>query len=186
MLNTKEDTYFWKAMKEGDSDALSTLFRNHYPVLYDYGIKFCQHDELVKDTIQDVFTYIWEKRQSLAVVKSVRAYLVTTFRHTLLRSLNKIRQRENKLVEFGKYLDGTVFSPEEFIVFKEQKTSEMQVLREALNNIPPRIREALYLKTFDGFSYREISEIMQISPGVARNYVSEAFERLRIITSEMI
>lgn len=71
------------------------------------------------------------------------------------------------------------FSFEDLIVFAEKDKAEKRVLKNAVKKIPARMREALYLKTYDGLSYREIADIMQVRPQVARNYVSEAYRRLR-------
>ena len=48
----QEDRLLWKRMQEGDREALATLFRRHYSILYDYGLKFSQQEELAKDSIQ--------------------------------------------------------------------------------------------------------------------------------------
>ena len=45
--------------------------------------------------------------------------------------------------------------------------------------ISEREREALYLKTYQDCSYRDISQIMEISEQVARNYVCGALKKLR-------
>jgi len=63
----------------------------------------------------------------------------------------------------------------------EEIDAEEAALQQALNKIPSRMREALYLKTYQGLSYKEIAVVMKMSSQVARNYVSEAFHRLRVI-----
>lgn len=168
-------------MREGDQEALAALFRRHYAILYDYGLKLSQQEELVKDGIQEVFAYIWEKRQGLAAVDSVRAYLLVSLRRHLLKALAKQQQLQESRQQFELLEGGEYFSPEDLLVMQEKGEAESRALQKALKEIPLRVREALYLKTYDGLSYREIAIIMNVSPQVARNYVSEAFHRLRAI-----
>ncbi len=175
----QEDRNFWERMREGDEQALAALFRRHYAMLYDYGLKLAYEDELVKDSIQEVFAYIWEKRQNLATVDSVRAYLLVSLRRQVLKSLERQQQRQASYQQFDREQPQMCFSPEDFWVMAETAEAERRTLQKALQEIPLRVREALYLKTFEGLSYREIACIMNISPQVARNYVSEAFHRLR-------
>jgi RNA polymerase sigma factor (sigma-70 family) len=177
----QEDRRLWERMRKGDEQALAVLFRGHYPSLYDYGIKLARQEELVKDGIQDVFAYIWEKRHGLAVVDSVRAYLLVALRRHLLKSLATQQQQKESFLQLDWQQDQEYFSPEDLLLMQEKDNAERRSLAKALRAIPPRVREALYLKTYDGLTYREIAAIMNVSPQVARNYVSEGFHRLREI-----
>jgi RNA polymerase sigma factor (sigma-70 family) len=177
----QEDRRLWERMRKGDEQALAVLFRGHYPSLYDYGIKLARQEELVKDGIQDLFAYIWEKRHGLAVVDSVRAYLLVALRRHLLKSLATQQQQKESFLQLDWQQDQEYFSPEDLLLMQEKDNAERRSLAKALREIPPRVREALYLKTYDGLTYREIAAIMNVSPQVARNYVSEGFHRLREI-----
>ncbi len=177
----QEDRALWQRMLGGDEQALAVLFRRHYAMLYDYGVKLSQQEELAKDSIQEVFAYIWEKRKNVAMVESVRAYLLVAIRRHLLKSLATQQKREESHQQLEMDEAQAYFSPEDILVMREKAEAERQALRKALQEIPPRLREALYLKTYDGLTYREIAVIMSVSPQVARNYVSEAFHRLRVI-----
>ncbi len=181
MSDVKEDNFVWESMKKGDQKALASLFRRYYGVLYNYGMKFSPNEDLVKDSIQEVFAYIWEKRNKLSEVGSVRSYLLVTIRRNLLKKLKKLRKTENTHNELVNHEDFEVFSPEDFLVIQETENSNLEMLRNALREIPERMREALYLKTYSELSYKEISSIMGVSSQVARNYVYEAYQRLKLI-----
>ena len=55
----------WDKMKSGDEKSLSVIFTLYYSDLFKYSLKIFDHPDLVKDSIQDVFLRIWEKRISL-------------------------------------------------------------------------------------------------------------------------
>lgn len=177
----QDDRALWQRMLTGDDQALAALFRLHYPLLYDYGLKLIQQAELVKDGIQEVFAYLWEKRATLSEVESVRAYVLVALRRHLLKSLAQQQRRQESDQQHLLDEMSASFSPEEFLIMQEKEEEEKQALHLALQEIPPRMREALYLKTNTGMAYREIAGIMNVSPQVARNYVSEAFHRLRVL-----
>jgi RNA polymerase sigma factor (sigma-70 family) len=171
-------------MRDGDEQALAVLFRRHYALLYDYGVKLSGQEELTKDSIQEVFAYVWEKRESLSEVDSVRSYLLVSLRHHLLKTLQKQRQRQNAHHEYGMEQEEGKFSFEDLLELQEKEDATKQALKSALDKIPTRLREALYLKTYDGLTYQEIGKIMNINSQVARNYVCEAFQRLRNILNQ--
>lgn len=176
-----EDRLLWKRMQAGDKEALAALFRRHYPILYDYGLKLSQQEELAKDSIQEVFAYIWEKREKISAVNSAPAYLLVALRRHLLKALEQQSKQHTSLREFDLLQERQNFSHEDFLILQETEKAESEALERALQEIPPRVREALYLKTYSDLSYQEIAVIMRVSPQVARNYVSEAFQRLRVI-----
>lgn len=177
----QEDRILWQRMLAGDDQALAALFRFHYPMLYDYGCRLLQQAELVKDGIQEVFAYVWEKRATISPVDSVRAYLLVALRRHLFKSLARQQRQQESDQQYLLNEIATSFSPEDFLIMQEKDRAWKQALTKALQEIPPRQREALYLKTHQGMAYREIAGIMNVSPQVARNYVSEAFRRLRAV-----
>jgi|TARA_Y100000310_G_scaffold345200_1_gene462605 RNA polymerase sigma factor (sigma-70 family) len=178
------DHKHWQGIREGDARALETVYRSHYSLLYDYGIKLGFHRELVKDEIQELFGYIWEKRASLSAAESVKSYLLASLRRRLLLAVKKERKQHAVHEEYHLERAREEFSPEDLILIAEQKASQRSRLSGAFRKIPERKREALYLKTNDGLMYKEISLVMDISPQVARNYVSEALKRLRELVTE--
>jgi RNA polymerase sigma-70 factor (ECF subfamily) len=131
----QQDRDFWERMRKGDEQALAALFRRHYAMLYDYGLKLAYEDELVKDGIQEVFAYIWEKRQNLATVDSVRAYLLVSLRRQVLKSLERQQQRQAAYQQFDREQPQMSFSPEDFWVMAETAEAEKRALQKALREI---------------------------------------------------
>ncbi|GBD94579.1 ECF RNA polymerase sigma factor RpoE [bacterium BMS3Abin05] len=185
-VNHSDDQLLWEKMKVGNDHALGILFKRHYPLLYNYGMKFSHQAELVKDCIQEVFAYIWEKKHTVSHVSSVGAYLLTALRRQLLKSLEQQRKRHRISQEYGKDYLETMFSAEDLLIMNEEQDAVKNTLQTALHKIPSRMREALYLKMYSELSYKEIAAIMEIDSQVARNYVSQAFHRLRGILALLI
>ncbi|MFQ5651944.1 MAG: RNA polymerase sigma factor [bacterium] len=169
----------WQNLRKGKVEALEGLFRLFYALLYDYGLKLSGQEELVKDCVQETFVTIWEKRKRLAQPASVKAYLLVSLRRQVLKAIERQTKSRNAYQEYGQEQPVEVLSAEDLLILAEMSDSEKRRLRDAFATIPARMREALYLKTYDGLSYREIAEVMDISSQVARNYVSEAFKRLK-------
>ncbi len=175
------DEKLWEQLRRGDQYALEILFKRYYAMLYDYGMKIINKQECVKDSIQEVFAYIWEKRNALSDAKSVPAYLMVSLRRKLFDYIRK-RNRQNETVHQLEYnYPESAFSVEDIWIINEEEQEKKQALKIALSQIPPRMSEAIYLKKISGLSYKEIASIMNISSQAARNYVSEAFQRLRTI-----
>ncbi len=182
-LNTDTDKEIWNSFRRGDPEALAKIFKMNYASLYNFAFTICHNEELVKDSIQELFTYLWEKRAKLAEVSSLRLYLFTSLRRLLIKELKKSKAKDEKNKILMNELPKDAFSAQDMLISDESNEQIKFQLKNALAEVPERMREALYLKTYNNFSYKEISKIMNISSQVARNYVSEALHRLRKILS---
>ena len=90
MRDKSENTsvlFVWNKMKAGDEQSLSWLFAYFYSDLYFYGIKIFKLPDLVKDSIQDIFSRIWEKRETLGDVQNPKAYLIASLRRKLFQNI---------------------------------------------------------------------------------------------------
>ena len=52
-------------IRAGDKLAYEKLFLDHYKNMVLYAKKFVMETEVARDIVQDVFIYLWEKRQKL-------------------------------------------------------------------------------------------------------------------------
>ena len=179
-FDTPCDRSDWCKFRNGDQDAFARIFEKYNPILYYHGLKFFYDSEVVEDCIQDLFLGLWRNRKNLSEVDSVKYYLVVCLRRILLR--NKViakRQlmiKEILLADMGpaivSFSDGNS-SEEEF------NTHRTNTLNKAVNNLPPRQKQALVLKYFQQKSYVEITSIMSINYQTARKFVYKALQNLR-------
>ena len=61
------NTTFWEKIQQGDEEAFRQLYNEYSDLLYGYGMKIAGDDDLVTESIQSLFVYLYEKRQSCSV-----------------------------------------------------------------------------------------------------------------------
>ena len=83
------DRQIWDDFKKGDSYALSYIYYQNIQLLYRYGKKFSNDNDLIKDTIQDLFFDMLRTRSALGINDNIKYYLIVSFRHKLFRKLRK-------------------------------------------------------------------------------------------------
>jgi RNA polymerase sigma-70 factor (ECF subfamily) len=168
------DIELWNAFKEGDRDAFGTLFKRHYSLLYQYGVKINPDTDVVEDCIQELFVELWHNK-SAATVQSVKAYLLTSLKYKLFKisrdTLSRLAKDEENIAFDISY--------ENNMEAREDANLQTVSIITALNQLPPRQKEIVYLKIFHGFSYEELSEIMNINYQVCRNLFSQSIKSLR-------
>jgi|Deesub1362B_J571_1020462.scaffolds.fasta_scaffold01728_3 RNA polymerase sigma factor (sigma-70 family) len=176
----QEDRILWRDFKNGSEEALEHIFKTYYPLLYDYGIRLIGDIEMVKDGIQDLFVYLWEKRENLGDVKSIKAYLMVSFRRLLLSKKDACSRHRQELNHYlGELRGAQMPSFDDILVLREIEEQRLARLQQALEKIPRRMKEALYLRVFQELSYAEIAEILNVRPQVIRNYVCQALKKLK-------
>ena len=56
------NTTFWEKIQQGDEEAFRQLYNEYSDLLYGYGMKIAGDDNLVTESIQSLFVYLYEKR----------------------------------------------------------------------------------------------------------------------------
>lgn len=71
------------------------------------------------------------------------------------------------------------YSIEHEIILEEKAKRKLQSLQQALLELTPRQKEAVYLKFTEELQYKEIAEIMDMSIDSCRNLICKAIKSLR-------
>lgn len=166
----------WEKFKGGDFDSLGQLFECHYQELYYYGIKLVALPEMVKDTIQDLFADVWQRRSKMATVDNFKAYLIISLRRELIRRLNRTRKESS--IEVPASLQFS-FSIEDFMIDNEKNQEHRKILTRSLAGLSDRQREVILLRFFHGLEFAEIAKVMEMNIQSVRNLLFRALEKIR-------
>ena len=73
-------------MHQNKSPALvfDQLFLEYFPMLFHYGLKFSEEEQLVEDCIQELFIYLYEKDIKLTKIKYPKTYLFIALRRRII------------------------------------------------------------------------------------------------------
>lgn len=150
----------WEAFRKGSQAAFSSIYRRYAPLLFNYGSRICVDKALVEDSIQDLFVDLWNRRKRIVCARSVKSYLFKALRYKIYRNLGRIDGRES----LDKYIPQLMLpSYEELCIDLETKSLQIKRLRDAVEKLPARQREAINLRYIHRFSNEEIADIMSIN-----------------------
>lgn len=172
------DAATWQQFLEGSREAFAALYASFAPLLYNYGCKQCADPRLVEDCIQDVFEYLLAHRTQLSPVTNVRAYLVKAYRRALLRKISNVR----KNIPVGLTDEASfeiVISPESRLIAQQSSLRRREKVKVAVNALPPRMKEVLFLRFYENLSFEDIAAIMDIDQKSVYKMIYKAFDKLR-------
>ena len=169
----------WNQLKTGDEKALSELFIFFYSDLYHYGIKIFNHPDLVKDSIQDVFSRIWEKRLTLGDAGNPKAYLIASLRRKLFQN-NELQHARftDELLSDDEKLNFS-FELSDFMEREEGSRQLQQSLYQSIQALSARQRELIFLRFYHRLKYFEIAQVMSVNEQTVRNLMQRALAKLR-------
>jgi RNA polymerase sigma factor (sigma-70 family) len=176
LINQSE---LWDLAAGGNQDAYALLHKDLYPSLYHFLLKMVKEEELADDLLQDVFFKIWTKRAQIGAIKNVKAYFFTAARST---AINHFRQRKLIAERLARFPAPEMEFNREDIIIADENNAELKLaMAVALNNLPARQREILYLKFYEDMDYSKIADVTGIKYQSVVNHVFRAIQTLRSV-----
>ncbi|MEX2567219.1 MAG: RNA polymerase sigma factor [Cyclobacteriaceae bacterium] len=180
-FSSLSEAEIWSLIQSGHQKAFAYMYSTYSKDLYKYGHKFTQDTQLIEDVIQDLFVQIWGMRENIQIKKSTKFYLLASFRRELIKRLKTSRKNESLDEIHSKLIWETSFQEilEENQIILESRNK----ISQALEQIPLRQKEAIYLRYIQELSYEEISEIMDVQVPSVYNLIFKGLKMLKKILS---
>lgn len=143
--------------------------------------------DAARDVAQSVFLRVWAFAEN-SVVENPRALLFKTASNLALNELKRRNRFTSRHVEPGASSENdplhnvasTSPSPEKQASLRE----DVSITLAAINALPDRLRRAFIMNRFEGRSYKEIADLMNVSESSIEKYMIEALKKLRATFDE--
>jgi RNA polymerase sigma-70 factor (ECF subfamily) len=156
----------------GDRAAYGELIRRHRKGVVNVVYRMCGDAALAEDAAQETFIRAWEK---LGGYKPRSAFRNWLYRIATNQAIDQLR-RDRPTVDVEKVpLRDPARGPERSLELNERA----EIVRQAVLALPPAGRSALILREYEGLSYQEIADTLEIPIGTVMSRLSYARRRLR-------
>ncbi len=176
----KNDTLsLWKKVCfEDDLKAFESLFHMLNTRLIKFCMFFIGQKESAEDIVADVFVTCWENRKDFGDIANPETYLFVAVKNRSLNYLKKFSNIHLVLLESSDEAEFVnTFDPE-----KELERKELHFhLDQAIASLPQQARIIFRLIKEDGLKYKEVAEILNISPRTVQTQLFRAMKKLSII-----
>ncbi len=170
-----EDVEILELLSKGDQKSIDLLFNKYYTYLCNVIYRVINDADYAEDIVQEIFTDIWRKRESINVQTSLRAYLR---RAAVNRSLNHIRKQRMKFDDNEEAVidieSDTIDGQQEM-----EKNELEQRIHDCIDSLPPKCKLVFSMSRFENMSYQEIANHLDISIKTVENQISKALRILR-------
>jgi RNA polymerase sigma-70 factor (ECF subfamily) len=160
----------------GDSSCLGTLFERHNRGVFQYCRQLTRNSEHAEDLTQEVFLKILRKAGSFRSEGTFKAWMFNIARNVTFDYLRKTN-REGQKESIDESASATLVDHRS----AEQAaagTQYIDILSQALANLPAAIQEVIWLGRFEFDSYEELGLALGCKTGTARVRMHRAMQLL--------
>ena len=119
--------------------------------------------------------WLWENRERPVIEYSLKQYLFKSVYH---RSMTRVVQNEVKQRADAAYYERMYASLQDADVLLINELSKH--IQKAIDELPPSYKEAFIMHRFRNLSYKEIAEVLDVSPKTVDYRIQQALKILRV------
>ncbi|MEO1437062.1 MAG: RNA polymerase sigma factor [Bacteroidota bacterium] len=142
--------------------------------VYRFILKNLKHEQDARDVVQQAFEILWVKHEQVDFKKS-RSYLFTTAYNAMIDYLRKVKR-----MDYVETVPESAYRPE------AEQFELKEILQKAVEKLSETQRSVLLLRDYEGYSYKEIAEITELSESQVKVYIFRARKKMQeyLVTAE--
>ena len=156
----------------GDQAAWEEIVRLHRRKVFNIAYKFVGKHDLAEDLTQDIFLKLYRSLNTFDRRANFQTWLISVSRNLCIdhyRSVRKERETINRDVDASTLMpvsrDRSAYSQLEL-------RDRVQLLRAALDTLPPTLRTAVLLRDIQELTYQEIAERLNVPEGTVKSRIN--------------
>ncbi|MDT8307174.1 MAG: sigma-70 family RNA polymerase sigma factor [Anaerolineae bacterium] len=168
---------------DGEDVAYDALYQRYAPYIYRLVYALLQHRQDAEEVLQDSFEYAFRRLDRYDAARA--SFKTWLYQIAVSRSRNKRRRKWVPTISLAQasgdeLADRARPQPEERLALTQQQ----RAVWEALQALSPRLRETAILRYYEGLTFVEIGQILDIPAKTAQSRMRLAHNKLRALLDE--
>ena len=168
-----KETELIKQCIKNDRTAQNELFRKYKDTLFFTSLKYCRNEADAEDNLHDAFITIF---QNIKTYKNQGSFEGWMKRITIFKAIDKYKTTKPINVEIKDHI------LEETVEVEENTNHSLEELLKIIQELPDQYRLVFNLYQLDGYSHKEIADLLKISEGTSKSN----YHRAKLILREKI
>lgn len=171
----------WK-LKHGDKDSFCRIYEKYRDDLFRLAVSLLNETNTAEDIVHDVFLSFIRNTESFTLTGSLKGYLATCVANRARNINRKNRNDQNIPVEKIDPLTEDSASPVHWITCGE----DLQLLANAMAQLPENQKEAVTLHLQSGMKFREIAKFHGVPIKTVQSRYRIGLEKLRSLLNSQV
>ncbi|WP_152616699.1 RNA polymerase sigma-70 factor [Flavihumibacter solisilvae] len=164
----------------GNEEAFNALFRHFYLNLVNFAVDIIKVRPAAEEIVSDVFVKLWQKRQEIGQIEKLRVFLFVAVKNQCYNY-----RRDNSMWNVTVSTDNVAslscnYDPESELAYRELQF----LLHKAVEQLPDQCKQVFKMVKEDGLKFKEVAEILQISPRTVETQLYRALKKIRKVIEE--
>ena len=170
------DLELFELIKTGDEAAFTEIYHRYFDLLYLHALKRVRNGDIAKDLIQELFTTLWTKRDTLYARTNLSNYLYTATRNGVFTYIAR-QKLETRYISTLPSLELTGECLTDHLSRERQLAA---IIEKEIDELPEKMGMIFKLSRKDGLSHKEIAEMLNLSELTVKTQVKNALRILRV------
>ena len=166
-----------KRVADGDRQAFEELYDLTSPRVYGMALRVIRDAGFSEEITQEVYLTVWRTAASYDTSGSVMAWLLTMAHR---RSVDRIRTETASRRPTLTHGRESVTPAFDEVAEITERRETVRLIRAGLAHLTPVQRESIELAYFDGLTYREVAERLQVALPTVKSRIRDGMRRLRL------
>jgi RNA polymerase sigma-70 factor (ECF subfamily) len=156
----------------GDTSAFGNLVLRYRKLVIGVAYRVCGDAQMAEDIAQETFVRVWDKLPTYRPTGDLRAWIcriASNLTIDMLRRHKATTDIETAIVE----------APDSWPENRVMEQERADAVRSAIEALPTHARLALVMREYEGLSYKEIAQALDIPLGTVKSRLSDARHRLQ-------
>lgn len=175
------------ALIQKDENVFENVFHLYSGACLNLSRKVLRSDARAHDVVQNVFVHLFEKPERFDPTRgSIKTFLLTQCRS---RSIDLIRSEtarsKREIVQYDNLAlsrNGNISSNTESIILNLSLSDEV---KSALNQLGDDEKEVIVLSYYQGLTYRETAEKLQLPEGTVKSRIRSGLKKLKVYLKDL-
>ncbi len=173
--SARKDAALVRGIVAGDERAFRLFFNKYYPQVRGFVLSLLKNVDDAEDVAQLVFVNLWIKRELLADVDNIEAYIYRAGRNAVMNFIAK-RKDETLPVPLDNSQDKAYTeTPQDMLEMQDAKLLADMVVR----HMPAQRRQVYEMSRVEGLPNDEIAKRMNLRKKTVENHLNMALRELR-------
>lgn len=174
-MKITDENILIEELKKGSKSAFTSLYAHYAPRIRAFALRWTKNSMYAEDLTQEVFIRLWKERENIRQSNSIKSFLFTIASNSLINAYHKTVNSpifEDYLKHIDSLPSGRSFDPLEYSHF-------LEAINRFIEKMPASRCRIVKLSKLEGYSNKEISEILSLKEQTVKNQLSIGVKELR-------